>query len=94
MKIRNSKTGEYIDLLAIRGFSPTIIENENNNENSYKLDITTADGSFTTPNLKGGDVAINDTSSSATTTYSSSKIDELLQEIVNNFNEAILNGRG
>lgn len=36
------------------GFSPTIVENENNDESTYKLDITTKTGSFTTPNLKGG----------------------------------------
>lgn len=36
------------------GFSPTITENPTNTENSYKLDITTKDGKFTTPNLKGG----------------------------------------
>lgn len=34
------------------GFSPTITENENNDESTYKLDITTKTGSFTTPNLK------------------------------------------
>ena len=36
------------------GFSPTIVENENNDESTYKLDITTKTGLFTTPNLKGG----------------------------------------
>lgn len=36
------------------GFSPTIVENENNDESTYKLDISTKTGSFTTPNLKGG----------------------------------------
>lgn len=35
------------------GFSPTIIENESNDDSTYKLDITTSTGSFTTPNLKG-----------------------------------------
>lgn len=35
------------------GFSPTIVENENNDESTYKLDIATKTGSFTTPNLKG-----------------------------------------
>ena len=35
------------------GFSPLIKENENNNSNVYKLDITNKDGTFTTPNLKG-----------------------------------------
>lgn len=35
------------------GFSPIITENENNNANVYKLDITTEEGTFTTPNLQG-----------------------------------------
>lgn len=37
------------------GFSPTIVPNEGNTSTSYKLDITTKDGKFTTPNLKGKD---------------------------------------
>lgn len=37
------------------GFSPIIEENENNTDKIYKLDITTADSTFTTPNLKGKD---------------------------------------
>ena len=36
------------------GFSPTITENADNTDKIYKLDITTADSTFTTPNLKGG----------------------------------------
>lgn len=36
------------------GFSPTIVENSANDDSTYKLDITTKTGSFTTPNLKGG----------------------------------------
>lgn len=36
------------------GFSPQITENKSNTEDVYKLDITTATGAFTTPNLKGG----------------------------------------
>lgn len=36
------------------GFSPSIRENENNSGDIYKLDITTKEGTFTTPNLKGG----------------------------------------
>lgn len=35
------------------GFSPTIVENKDNNDEIYKLDITTKDSTFTTPNLKG-----------------------------------------
>lgn len=37
------------------GFSPQITENAGNNDTTYKLDITTKTGSFTTPNLKGQD---------------------------------------
>ena len=37
------------------GFSPVITENSGNNDTTYKLDIITATGSFTTPNLKGQD---------------------------------------
>ena len=37
------------------GFSPTITENVDNTDKIYKLDITTADSTFTTPNLKGAD---------------------------------------
>lgn len=37
------------------GFSPQIIENAENTDTQYKLDITTAAGTFTTPNLKGKD---------------------------------------
>ena len=35
------------------GFSPIITENAGNNTNVYKLDITTEEGTFTTPNLQG-----------------------------------------
>lgn len=35
------------------GFSPVIEPNDGNDEETYKLDITTKMGSFTTPNLKG-----------------------------------------
>lgn len=38
----------------IDGFSPMITENEGNDKSTYKLDITTSTGIFTTPNLKGG----------------------------------------
>ena len=34
------------------GFSPVITENPDNSQVSYKLDVTTAEGSFTTPNLQ------------------------------------------
>lgn len=35
------------------GFSPIITENAGNTDDVYKLDITTENGTFTTPNLKG-----------------------------------------
>ena len=37
------------------GFSPIIEENADNTDKVYKLDITTADYTFTTPNLRGKD---------------------------------------
>lgn len=39
----------------VDGISPTITENPGNSNSVYKLDIKTAEGSFTTPNLKGKD---------------------------------------
>lgn len=49
---------EWLDSLRLApkgddGFSPTIVENANNTEDNYKLDITTESSSYTTPNLKG-----------------------------------------
>ena len=35
------------------GFSPVITENNSNGSDTYKLDIETQEGRFTTPNLKG-----------------------------------------
>ena len=37
------------------GFSPVVQENQDNSTSTYKLDITTSNGTFTTPNLKGAD---------------------------------------
>ena len=48
-------SGEIPTLKGDAGFSPTIIENADNTDKIYKLDITTADSTFTTPNLKGAD---------------------------------------
>lgn len=57
-------TEEQLEALKVKGdkgdpgkdaVSPTITENENNTDKIYKLDVTTADGTFTTPNLKGKD---------------------------------------
>ena len=46
---------EKESLKGSNGVSPTITENANNTDKIYKLDITTADSTFTTPNLKGAD---------------------------------------
>lgn len=49
-------TQEQLDSLkGSDGVSPTITENADNTDKIYKLDITTADSTFTTPNLKGAD---------------------------------------
>ena len=48
-------SGEIPTLKGDAGFSPTITENADNTDKIYKLDITTADSTFTTPNLKGAD---------------------------------------
>ena len=37
----------------VNGYSPVVVENANNTEDNYKLDITTKTTSYTTPNLKG-----------------------------------------
>ena len=37
----------------VDGYSPTVVENANNTESDYKLDITDVNGTFTTPNLMG-----------------------------------------
>lgn len=42
------------------GFSPTIVENAGNTDTVYKLDITTEEGSFTTPNLSSGGIDMSD----------------------------------
>ena len=46
---------EKASLKGDAGFSPTITENADNTDKIYRLDVTTADGTFTTPNLKGKD---------------------------------------
>ena len=43
----------------VDGFSPIITENKDNDENTYKLDIVTKDGTITTPNLKGAAFAVS-----------------------------------
>lgn len=47
-------------MLVVDGFSPTIVENSNNSSTVYKLDFTTANGSFTTPNLIRASVDLSD----------------------------------
>ena len=37
----------------VDGYSPIVVENANNTEGNYKLDITDVNGTFTTPNLMG-----------------------------------------
>lgn len=59
------------------GFSPSIKENENNSGDIYKLDITTKDGTFTTPNLKG-----SEGSGDLSNYYTKTETEELIQ---NNF---------
>ena len=55
-------TQEQLDALkGENGVSPTITENASNTDKIYKLDITTADSTFTTPNLKGADGQGGDT---------------------------------
>lgn len=47
-------TAEQLESLrGEKGYSPTITENADNTDSIYRLDVTTADGMFTTPNLKG-----------------------------------------
>ena len=48
-------SGKIPTLKGDAGFSPTINENADNTDKIYRLDITTADSTFTTPNLKGED---------------------------------------
>ena len=48
-------SGKIPTLKGDAGFSPIITENVDNTDKIYKLDITTADSTFTTPNLKGAD---------------------------------------
>lgn len=50
-----SQTSELTIKKPEDGFSPTITEDAGNTDKIYKLDITTADYTFTTPNLKGAD---------------------------------------
>lgn len=58
------------------GFSPTISENKDNTNDIYKLDITDKNGSFTTPNLKGGG-----SSGDLTNYYSKTEVDNLIEPL-------------
>lgn len=56
VRIEGDENFEYVDLKGDKGddgFSPTIVENQNNDATTYKLDITDINGTFTTPNLMG-----------------------------------------
>lgn len=59
------------------GFSPTIVENAGNNSTTYKLDITTKDNTFTTPNLKGADGTSGGGGGSGFNPYDYSNTDEV-----------------
>lgn len=50
---KNIDAGLITTVKGDNGFTPTIIENPDNTNDIYKLDITNEDGVFTTPNLKG-----------------------------------------
>ena len=53
--IKNAE-GKFVAIPSLTGedgYSPTVLENEENTENIYKLDIQTKNEKFTTPNLKG-----------------------------------------
>lgn len=58
------------------GYSPTISENKDNTSDTYKLDITDKNGTFTTPNLKG-----NGSSSDLTNYYNKTEVDNLLSPL-------------
>ncbi|WP_099465559.1 hypothetical protein [Parabacteroides provencensis] len=51
------------------GFSPTIVENADNTNDIYRLDITDKDGTTTTPNLKGQDGVISEDAPADGKTY-------------------------
>ena len=64
----------------VPGFSPKITENPNNTDTDYKLDIETADGMFTTPNLMGAGGGIDDGIIERTSSWSSEKtVKEMLK---------------
>lgn len=59
IRVEGDENFEYVDLKGDKGdkgedgFSPTITENPDNDNTTYKLDITDSNGTFTTPNLMG-----------------------------------------
>lgn len=79
------------------GISPTITANSANNSSTYKLDIATVDGTFTTPNLKGqdgngaGDMtkAVYDTQNKAMDIfeYVDGQVDQLNSDLTEAINE-------
>lgn len=57
------------------GVSPTIVENEENDSSTYKLDIADVNGTFTTPNLKGADGSGGGSGSSTSGVYSYDEVE-------------------
>ena len=94
-------TAEQLESLrGEKGYSPTITENADNTDNIYKLDVTTADGTFTTPNLKGtnenGDtsnVQLDETLTDNTKAAPAGMVGEMKKEI-SSLSEEIANMSG
>lgn len=49
----NAKYKDFFDGLKVAGYSPKVVENADNNDTSYRLDIRDSEHTFTTPNLIG-----------------------------------------
>lgn len=94
-------TAEQLESLrGEKGYSPTITENADNTDSIYKLDVTTADGTFTTPNLKGtnenGDtsnVQLDETLTDNTKAAPAGMVGEMKKEI-SSLSEEIANKTG
>ena len=94
-------TAEQLESLrGEKGYSPTITENADNTDSIYKLDVTTADGTFTTPNLKGtnenGDtsnVQLDETLTDNTKAAPAGMVGEMKKEI-SSLSEEIKNQTG
>ena len=94
-------TAEQLESLrGEKGYSPTITENADNTDSIYRLDVTTADGTFTTPNLKGtnenGDtsnVQLDETLTDNTKAAPAGMVGEMKKEI-SSLSEEIANKTG